>query len=68
MANIILSIATFGALLLFWGAWKLWRKNGASQKMWLMIAAALVIATNVAIWTVPDNTGRSLATGAGEER
>jgi uncharacterized membrane protein len=62
MANLILSIATFGALLLLFGAWKLWRRDGAVQKMWLMIAAALVIFVNIAIWVVPDEQGKSLAT------
>lgn len=64
MANLILSIATFAAMLLLFGAWKLWRRDGASQKMWLMIAAALVIFANIAIWAVPDNQGKSLVTEA----
>jgi hypothetical protein len=60
MINLILSIATFAALLLLFGAWKLWRRDGAVQKMWLMITAALVIFANIAIWTVPDEKGQSL--------
>lgn len=64
MANLILSLATFAAILLLFGAWKLWRRDGATQKMWLMIAAALVIFANIAIWVVPDEQGQSLATGA----
>ncbi|MFM2410628.1 MAG: hypothetical protein RL481_1456, partial [Pseudomonadota bacterium] len=46
---------------LLWGAWALWRREGAQQKMWLMLATALVIFANVAIWTVPDQQGQSLA-------
>ncbi len=62
MLNLILSIATFGGLLLLFGAWKRWRTNGASQQMWLMIAAALVIFVNIAIWVIPDKQGKSLVT------
>jgi hypothetical protein len=32
--------------------------------MWLMVAAALVVFANVAIWVVPDEKGQSLVTGA----
>jgi uncharacterized membrane protein len=64
MANLVLSIATFAAILLLFGAWKLWRRDGTTQKMWLMIAAALVILANIAIWAVPDKQGKSLATEA----
>jgi hypothetical protein len=64
MANLVLSIATFAAILLLFGAWKLWRRDGTTQKMWLMIAAALVIFANIAIWAVPDKQGKSLATQA----
>jgi hypothetical protein len=64
MANLILSIATFAAVLLLWGAWKRWRSDGAGKQMWLMIVAALVIFANIAIWAVPDNKGKSLVTEA----
>lgn len=64
MANLILSLATFAAFLLLFGAWKLWRRDGAGQKMWLMIAASLIILANIAIWVVPDKQGKSLVTEA----
>jgi glucan phosphoethanolaminetransferase (alkaline phosphatase superfamily) len=64
MANLILSIATFGALLLLFGAWKRFRRDGAGKQMWLMILAALVIFANIAIWVVPDDKGQSLVTEA----
>jgi hypothetical protein len=64
MLNLVLSLATFAAILLLFGAWKLWRREGATQKMWLMVAAALVIFANIAIWVVPDDKGQSLATDA----
>ena len=64
MLNAILSIAMLAAFLLLFGAWKRWRRDGAGQQMWLMIAAALVIFANVAIWVVPDKQGKSLVTEA----
>jgi hypothetical protein len=68
MLNAILSIAMLSAFLLLYGAWKRWRRDGASQQMWLMFSAALVIFANVAIWVVPDEKGQSLVTGAVEQR
>ena len=68
MINAILSIAMLSAFLLLYGATKRWRRDGASQQMWLMVAAALVIIANVAIWVVPDEKGQSLVTGAVEQR
>lgn len=62
MLNAVLSIAVLSAFLLLYGAWKRWSRDGASQHMWLMIAAALVIFANVAIWVVPDQKGQSLVT------
>jgi hypothetical protein len=64
MANLILSVATFAAFLLLFGAWNRWRRDGANKQMWLMIVAALVIFANVAIWVVPDDKGQSLVTEA----
>jgi Co/Zn/Cd efflux system component len=64
MINAILSIAMLSAFLLLYGAWKRWRRDGVSQQMWLMVAAALVVLANVAIWVVPDEKGQSLVTGA----
>ena len=62
MLNFMLSIAVFAAFLLLVGACKRWRSGGTSQQMWLMIAAALVIFANIAIWVVPDKQGKSLVT------
>ncbi len=67
MLNAILSIAMLSAFLLLFGAWKRWQRDGASQQMWLMVAAALVIFANVGIWVVPDEKGQSLVTGAAEQ-
>ncbi len=60
MVNIVLSVGMLAGFALIWGGWRIWRREGAGQKMWLMVAAALVIFANVAIWTVPDKQGRSL--------
>ena len=64
VANLLLSLALLAGILLLFGAWKRYRRDGAGQQMWLMIAAALVIFVNIAIWVVPNNKGQSLATGA----
>lgn len=64
MLNAVLSIAMLSAFLLLYGAWKRWSRDGESQQIWLMIAAALVIFANVAIWVVPDKQGKSLVTEA----
>lgn len=63
MLNAILSLAMIAAFLLLFGAWKRWRREGFGQQMWLMVAAALVIFANIAIWVVPDEKGNSLVTG-----
>jgi hypothetical protein len=62
MVNAFLSIAMVAGFALLWGAWGLWKRNGLGQKVWLMVAAALVIFANIAIWTVPDKSGNSLVT------
>lgn len=62
MVSALLSIAMIAGFLLLFGAWKRWRHDGANQQMWLMVAAALVIFANVAIWALPDTQGRSLVT------
>ncbi|MBK8374656.1 hypothetical protein [Sphingorhabdus sp.] len=61
MTAAILSIGMLAGFALLWGAWRLWRRDGLGQKVWLMLAASLVIFANVAIWTVPDSAGNSLA-------
>lgn len=68
MISAILSIAMITAFALLWGAWRLWRREGFSQKVWLMLAAVLVILANVAIWVVPDEQGRNLVNRQGPPR
>lgn len=60
MTSAFLSIAMLGGFALIWGAWRLWKREGLGQKVWLMIAAALILFANVAIWTVPDEAGQTL--------
>jgi drug/metabolite transporter superfamily protein YnfA len=66
MTNAFLSIAMLAGFALIWGAWRLWQRDGLGQKVWLMAAAALVIFANIAIWTVPDEKGRSLVNAKSE--
>ncbi len=61
MTGALLSIAMICGFALLWGAWRLGKREGFGQKVWLMVAAALVLFANVAIWTVPDRHGQSLA-------
>ncbi len=67
MTNIILSAATFTAILLLYGAFRLWRRDGMTKQSLLMAMAAAVIIANLAIWTVPDKNGQSLAIEAAEK-
>jgi hypothetical protein len=50
-ASALLSVAVIAVLVLIWGGWKTWRR-GDRQKGMLMMICAVVIAGNVAIWTV----------------
>jgi surface polysaccharide O-acyltransferase-like enzyme len=61
MTNFILTFAMAASFALFYGAWKLSRIQGWGQKSWLMIAAGVIIIANVAIWSVPDKNGKTLA-------
>lgn len=61
MTNIILSTATFTVVLLLYGAFRQWRKSGVGKQAVLMVIAAGVIIINIAIWTVPNKNGNSLA-------
>jgi hypothetical protein len=61
VTNIILTFAMLASFALFYGAWKLSKLQGWGQKSLLMIAAGLIIIANVAIWSVPDKNGKTLA-------
>lgn len=62
MGNVVLSIAMLAGFALLFGAWRLHKRGGSRQQMWLMVAAALIMFANVAIWTVPNEQGESLVT------
>ena len=52
MATIV-SIMILAAIVLFVGAVGLWRRGASRLQIALMLVVALVIAANVAIWTLP---------------
>ena len=61
MVGAILSLAMIAGFALLWGAWRIHKRNGPRQQMWLMVAAALIMFVNVGIWTVPNKQGQTLA-------
>lgn len=61
MTGAILSIAMLAGFALLWGAWRIYKRGGPRQQMWMMIAVALIAFANVAIWTIPDKNGNTLA-------
>ncbi len=61
MTNFILTIMMFAAFILLWGAWKMRDDKELRVKMLLMIITALVIIGNIAIWTLPTKSGKTLA-------
>ncbi len=54
------------AFALLGGAVWLWRKRRAGRQALLMLVLAAVIAVNVALWAVPDQSGQTLATATPE--
>ena len=66
MASTVLSLMVLTALALVAGALWLWRKNRAGRQAMLMLVLAAVIAVNVALWAVPDDSGQTLATAKPE--
>ena len=52
LASALLSVATVGAAVLAWGAWRMAFRQGNKPKGALMLVAALVVLGNVLIWTV----------------
>jgi hypothetical protein len=52
MSTMLMAASMFGVAALLWGAALQWRQ-AQRQRAVLMAIAALVIAGNVAIWTVP---------------
>jgi LPXTG-motif cell wall-anchored protein len=52
IANTALTLAMLAAFLLIWGGFYAWRKQNDRKRGVLMWIAALVLALNVAIWTL----------------
>lgn len=61
MLSIALSLVMLAVFALVAGAAWLWRRPGMRKQAILMLVLAAIAALNVAIWTVPDNEGRSPA-------
>ena len=66
MTDIALSLMVLTTLALIGGAVWLWRRKRAGRRALLMLVLAAVIAVNVALWVVPDESGQSLATAASD--
>ena len=61
MLSVALSVVMLTVFALIGGAAWLWRKPGMRKQAVLMLVLAAIAALNVAIWTVPDDKGRSPA-------
>ena len=59
MLSAVLSILVLATIALVAGAIWLWRKPGMRRQALLMLVLAGIAAVNVAIWTLPDEAGRS---------
>jgi multisubunit Na+/H+ antiporter MnhC subunit len=57
--ELALSLMVLAAIALVIGAILLWRKGGARKQIGLMLLLALIMAVNVAIWTLPDGSGEA---------
>lgn len=57
--SIVLSIVMLAALALVLAAFLAWRKGLPKKQIGLLLLLALVMAVNVAIWTVPDGEGQA---------
>lgn len=57
----ILSILMLASILLVIGAIVLWRRGGQRKQALLMLVLAAIVIGNLALWLVPDGSGRSPA-------
>ena len=57
MTDVVLSIMALAMIALLLGAVWLWRRGGMGKQAGLMVLLAVVIAVNIAIWTVPEPGG-----------
>lgn len=59
MTDLVLSVLVLATIALLVGAVLTWRKTGNRRRAILMLVLAAVVAANVAILTVPYDTGVS---------
>lgn len=64
--DIVLSILMLTSMGLIVGAFFLWRRGGQTKQIILMLVLAMVMISNVLIWTLPDSGGKSPAERAAE--
>lgn len=57
MMETVLSILVLAAIAMLAGAWFAWRRGMPRKQIGLMVLLAVIMAINVAIWTVPDKGG-----------
>lgn len=66
MITTVLSLLTLAVLLMLAGAVLQWRR-GERRKAALLVILALVAGINVAIWTVPYDSGQAPVVRAGDK-
>lgn len=66
MITTVLSLLTLAVLLMLAGAILQWRR-GERRKATLLVILALVAGINVAIWTVPYESGEAPVARAGDK-
>lgn len=59
MLDFVLSLMVLLAFALLVGVFLLWRRTGNTRQAILMAVLAIVAIANVAIWTIPDDEGRT---------
>ena len=53
----VLSLLVLTMIALLVGAYLLWRRGGSRLRIALLLILVAVMAANVAIWTLPDDSG-----------
>ncbi|MCJ2177972.1 hypothetical protein [Novosphingobium album (ex Hu et al. 2023)] len=66
--NIALSLLVLTAIALVLGSLVLFRRQGYRKQAMLMLALAVIMAINIAIWTLPTPEGKSLSSEAQKEQ
>jgi hypothetical protein len=56
---LVLSLIVLAVIVLLAGAFGLWRRGGSRKQIGLMLLLVIVMAINVAIWTLPDASGNA---------